>query len=78
MTDHLVQTLKTDDDISIISEEIFDHDPLTRIQNLKVGSTIVAVVESSDESNTYMSLVVLIICRSSQLYSHEEIQVIWS
>ena len=53
MTDHLVQTLKTDDDISIISEEIFDHDPLTRIQNLKVDSTIVAVVESSDESNNY-------------------------
>ena len=35
-TDHLVNLVK-DTDISIISEEIFSHDPLTRIQNLKVS-----------------------------------------
>ena len=35
VTDNLVQSVK-ETDIHIISEEIFDHDPLTRLQNLKV------------------------------------------
>ena len=36
VTDSLVNDVK-DTEISIISQEIFDRDPLTRIQNLKVG-----------------------------------------
>ena len=37
VTDNLVHDVK-DTDISIISQEIFDRDPLTRIQNLKVST----------------------------------------
>ena len=36
VTDSLVQEVKGSD-ISIISQEIFDQDPLTRVQNLKVN-----------------------------------------
>ena len=35
MTDNLVKLVKATE-ISIISEEIFDHDPFTRLQSLKV------------------------------------------
>ena len=35
VTDDLVHAVKGTE-ISIITEEIFDHDPLTRLQNLKV------------------------------------------
>ena len=27
-------------DISVISQEIFEHDPLTRVENLKVGTVL--------------------------------------
>ena len=40
--DDFVKSVKGTD-ISIVSQEIFEHDPLTRVENLKVGTNFARV-----------------------------------